>query len=128
MARKSTPNGSVPPPSSPELSTRPLGPLSILADKEKLKQREEDVAKINNMNASDLKNACDDALKRVRSLPSQRLSSPFPQKGVADTYLPTVPLPPRTISAKSHSYGCEACVRLVVRLCRFRTRVVWLED
>ena len=66
MARKPAPNGSAPSPSSPELSARPLGPLSVLADKEKLKQREEDVTKINNMNASDLKNACDDALKRVR--------------------------------------------------------------
>jgi len=69
MARKSTPNGSVPSPSSPEPSTRPLGPLSVLADKERLKQREEDVTKINNMNASDLKNACDDALKRFLSHP-----------------------------------------------------------
>jgi signal peptidase complex subunit 2 len=69
MARKSAPNGSVPSPSSPELSTRPLGPLSVLADKEKLKQREEDVTKINNMNPSDLKNACDDALKRFLSHP-----------------------------------------------------------
>lgn len=71
MARKSAPNGSAPLPSSPELSTRPLGPLSVLADKEKLKQREEDVTKINNMNPSDLKNACDDALKRVRSPPEK---------------------------------------------------------
>ena len=68
MARKPAYNGSTSSPSSPELSTRPLGPLSVLADKEKLKQREEDVTKINNMNAFDLKNACDDALKRV-SLP-----------------------------------------------------------
>lgn len=66
MARKSASNGSATLPSSPELAARPLGPLSVLADKEKLKQREEDVTKINNMNASDLKNACDDALKRVR--------------------------------------------------------------
>lgn len=65
MARKQVSNGSAPSPSSPEHSPRPLGPLSVLADKEKLKQREEDVTKINNMNASDLKNACDDALKRV---------------------------------------------------------------
>lgn len=66
MARKPASNGSAPSASSPELSPRPLGPLSVLADKEKLKQREEDVTKINNMNPSDLKNACDDALKRVR--------------------------------------------------------------
>ena len=65
MARKQVSNGPAPSPSSPELSARPLGPLAVLADKEKLKQREEDVTKINNMNASDLKNACDDALKRV---------------------------------------------------------------
>jgi len=65
MAKKPTSNGSA----SPEHSPRPLGPLSVLADKEKLKQREEDVTKINNMNSSDLKNACDDALKRFLSHP-----------------------------------------------------------
>jgi len=69
MARTQVSNGSAPSPSSPEHSPRPLGPLSVLADKEKLKQREEDVTKINNMNASDLKNACDDALKRFLSHP-----------------------------------------------------------
>jgi len=69
MPRKPASNGSVPSPSSPELSARPLGPLSVLTDKEKLKQREEDVTKINNMNAFDLKNACDDALKRFLSHP-----------------------------------------------------------
>ena len=69
MPRKPASNGSTPP--SPGLSTRPLGPLSVLADKEKLKQREEDVTKINNMNAFDLKNACDDALKRVRLSPAE---------------------------------------------------------
>ena len=83
MARKPALNGPTPSPISPELSTRPLGPLSVLADKEKLKQREEDVTKINNMNPSDLKNACDDALKRVRSslLSSRSLG------GVTETYL-----------------------------------------
>jgi len=69
MAKKPASNGSVPSTSSPELSPHPLGPLSILADKEKLKEREEDVTKTNNMNASDLKNACDDALKRFLSHP-----------------------------------------------------------
>lgn len=69
MAKKSASNGSAPSSTSPELSPRPLGPLSILADKEKLKERKEDVTKINNMNASDLKNACDDALKRFLSHP-----------------------------------------------------------
>lgn len=69
MARKPASNGSAPSASSPELSPRPLGPLSVLADKEKLKQREEDVTKINNMNPSDLKHACDDALKRFLSHP-----------------------------------------------------------
>lgn len=69
MAKKPASNGSAPPASSPEPSPRPLGPLSVLTDKEKLKEREEDVTKINNMNASDLKNACDDALKRVCFMP-----------------------------------------------------------
>ena len=69
MAKKPASNGSALSSSSSELSPRPLGPLSVLADKEKLKQREGDVTKINNMNPSDLKNACDDALKRVRFTP-----------------------------------------------------------
>ena len=76
MPRKSASNGSTP--SSPGLSPRPLGPLSILADKEKLKQREEDVTKINNMNAFDLKNACDDALKRVRLPPARPPETALP--------------------------------------------------
>lgn len=43
---------------SPE---KPPGPLSIPASAE-----ERDTIKVNNANATDLKNACDDALKRVR--------------------------------------------------------------
>lgn len=78
MPRKPASNGSVPSSSSPELSTRPLGPLSVLADKEKLKKREEDVTKINNMNAFDLKNACDDALKRVRYSPARPPGAALP--------------------------------------------------
>jgi len=76
MPRKSASNGSAPP--SPGPPARPLGPLSILADKEKLKQREEDVTKINNMNAFDLKNACDDALKRVRFSPARPPETALP--------------------------------------------------
>lgn len=43
---------------SPE---KPLGPLSIPVSAE-----ERDLIKVNNANPTDLKNACDDALKRVR--------------------------------------------------------------
>lgn len=140
MAKKPAPNGSVPSPSSPEISARPLGPLSVLADKEELRQREEDVTKINNMNASDLKNACDDALKRVsfcyvhRPTRSSRLRSLLRVMSMSGLKLispsPTllVPLPSRTISAELHPYGREACVRLVVRLRRLRNGIVWLED
>jgi hypothetical protein len=42
----------------------PLGPLSIPVSAE-----ERDAIKVNNVNAADLKNACDDALKRVRAPP-----------------------------------------------------------
>jgi signal peptidase complex subunit 2 len=48
--------------SSPD-GDRPAGPLSITTD---LQQREE--VKVNNANLTELKNACDDALKRVRRL------------------------------------------------------------
>jgi len=56
-------------PSSPESTTRPLGPLSVLSDKDKEQGREREPTKINNLNASDLKNACDDALKHFLSHP-----------------------------------------------------------
>jgi signal peptidase complex subunit 2 len=45
--------------SSPE---KPPGPLSITISPE-----EREIIKVNNYSASELKNACDDALKRVRS-------------------------------------------------------------
>lgn len=44
---------------SPE-SERPAGPLSIVVSPE-----ERDVVKVNNFNSTELKNACDDALRRV---------------------------------------------------------------
>jgi len=56
-------------PSSPELTIRPLGPLSVLLDKDKERDREREPTKINKFNASDLKNACDDALKHFLSHP-----------------------------------------------------------
>ncbi|EEB89182.1 hypothetical protein MPER_12746 [Moniliophthora perniciosa FA553] len=53
--------GSASSPSSPD---RPLGPLSVLTT---LEDRE--VVKVNNANATDLKNACDDVVKRYLSRP-----------------------------------------------------------
>ena len=47
------------PPSSPE-SERPVGPLSIVSSQHR------DIIKVNTSNATELKNACDDAVKRVR--------------------------------------------------------------
>ena len=47
-------------PSSPE-SERPIGPLSVVSSQHL------DIIKVNNANATELKNACDDAVKRVRS-------------------------------------------------------------
>lgn len=41
---------------------RPTGPLSIPVSPE-----DRDVVKVNNANLTELKNACDDAVKRVRS-------------------------------------------------------------
>ncbi|TFK73332.1 hypothetical protein BDN72DRAFT_834729 [Pluteus cervinus] len=79
MARKSSNNGPTQPltlsttstsnqrESSPALSSapgspeRPKGPLSVIVDSR-------DTVKVNNANPSELKNACDDALKRVRVL------------------------------------------------------------
>ena len=46
---------------SPE-SERPAGPLSIIVAPE-----QRDVVKVNNYNSTELKNACDDALRRVSS-------------------------------------------------------------
>lgn len=60
-------NGSLSSPASPEITTRPLGPLAVLADKDKGREKDRvEPAQINNLNAADLKNACDDALKHVR--------------------------------------------------------------
>jgi len=50
-------------PPSPE-SERPVGPLSIT-----LSSADRDVVKVNNTNATELKNACDDAVKRYLSRP-----------------------------------------------------------
>jgi hypothetical protein len=47
--------------SSPD---RPTGPLSITIAPE-----DREVVKVNNANLTELKNACDDAVKRVRALP-----------------------------------------------------------
>ena len=47
---------------SPE-TERPVGPLSVVSSQDR------DVIKVNNASATDLKNACDDAVKRVRVLP-----------------------------------------------------------
>jgi signal peptidase complex subunit 2 len=41
---------------------RPTGPLSAVSPVDR------DVVKVNNANATELKNACDDAVKRVRLL------------------------------------------------------------
>ncbi|TFK21128.1 hypothetical protein FA15DRAFT_672837 [Coprinopsis marcescibilis] len=49
---------------SPEASDRPLGPLSVTIP---ISEREE--VKVNNANLSELKNACDDAVKRFLSRP-----------------------------------------------------------
>src|ERR1700729_1179049 len=48
--------------STDSLHPPPPGPLSIIITDE-----DRDVIKVNNANISELKNACDDALKRVRS-------------------------------------------------------------
>jgi hypothetical protein len=53
-------DSSLPASSSPD---RPLGPLSIVVPPE-----EREVVRVNNANLTELKNACDDALKRVRTL------------------------------------------------------------
>ena len=56
LAIKRTPTRRTP---SPE-SERPVGPLSVVSSPN------QDVIKVNTANATDLKNACDDAVKRVR--------------------------------------------------------------
>ncbi|KAJ8461851.1 hypothetical protein ONZ45_g18148 [Pleurotus djamor] len=69
MAKSKKTNGDAPAPSSPILSEteddRPTGPLSIVVPAE-----EREVIKVNNSNLSDLKNACDDAMKRYLSRPT----------------------------------------------------------
>src|ERR1700729_1672340 len=55
--------------STDSLHPPPPGPLSIIITDE-----DRDVIKVNNANISELKNACDDALKRVRSFTLYRYS------------------------------------------------------
>lgn len=71
MPQKKSARGPSPEPLAPVTSSRrgssaspekPPGPLSIPVSAE-----ERDTVKINNANATELKNACDDALKRVRA-------------------------------------------------------------
>ena len=61
--RTSSPNGDIrnskPPSSSPE-SERPMGPLSVVSSQHR------DVIKVNTASVTELKNACDDTVKRVR--------------------------------------------------------------
>ena len=58
--RTPSPSGTrLKPPSSPE-SERPVGPLSVVSSQYR------DVIKVNTANFIELKNACDDAVKRVR--------------------------------------------------------------
>jgi hypothetical protein len=49
--------------SSPGSDERPVGPLSVVVPPE-----EREAVKVNNTSLTELKNACDDALKRVSSL------------------------------------------------------------
>lgn len=67
MARKSKASDSngatVRSPSPDAISDRPTGPLSTT-----IPVTERDIVKVNNANLTELKNACDDALKRVSSL------------------------------------------------------------
>jgi len=61
--RTPSPNGiRSKPPSSPE-SERPVGPLSVASSQSR------DVVKVNSANTIELKNACDDAVKRYLSRP-----------------------------------------------------------
>jgi len=58
--RTPSPSGTrLKPPTSPE-SERPVGPLSVVSS------QRHDIVKVNTGNATELKHACDDAVKRVR--------------------------------------------------------------
>ncbi|KAF5369056.1 hypothetical protein D9758_002943 [Tetrapyrgos nigripes] len=64
-ARASSPSGnSSTSPASPSGEDRPTGPLSII-----ISQEDREAVKVNNANATELKNACDDAVKRYLSRP-----------------------------------------------------------
>ena len=60
--RASTPSRSGPISSSASSPERPAGPLSI-----RIAPEDRDVVKVNNANLTELKHACDDAMKRVSS-------------------------------------------------------------
>jgi signal peptidase complex subunit 2 len=60
--RTPSPNPSGAVSSSPSSPERPAGPLSIV-----IAPQDRDVIKVNHANLTELKHACDDAVKRVRS-------------------------------------------------------------
>lgn len=109
-------------PPSPHITTRPLGPLSVLVDKEKTRDRELEPAKVNNSSAADLKNACDDALKHVR------IHFPFsPPAPCSNSTLP-VPFTSRPVSPESRTYRCATGAGLVVRARGIWHGLIWLEN
>lgn len=84
---------------------QPPGPLSIIISDE-----DRDEIKVNNANVSELKNACDDALKRVRVVINFFLAA----------FMCTEPLflalkvlvTARFIQANIPTHGCATCIRL----------------
>lgn len=106
MARKKTANGRLSPLPPDEKavdaassSTAPSTPrIDIVAASARVQR---DVIKVNNVNLSDLKNSCDDVVKRVR-----RACFKW-HLCVDDCRLPVI-VTARVISAKSYAHRCKA--------------------
>lgn len=121
MARKKAANGlsSSPIPAqgislNPSELDRPTGPLSIIISPE-----DRYPVKVNNANITELKIACDDALKRVSTLL---------QSSNQETKSFAVSFAPGPVQADTFAHRCSASLGLGKRLCRGGDRLLWIRS
>ena len=101
--------------------------VDILAASAAITEREP--VKVNNMNAVDLKNACDDAVKKVCLHLELCISFLFDL--VIDLSVPlcgVVALATEFVQRKTYSYGCEAAPRVGERVHCCWDGDVWMES
>jgi len=106
MAKDAKSNSNAHQRATSEPPDRPAGPLSV-----PVSSADRDVVKVNNANVTELKNACDDAVKRVRCL------TLFTRNSLTEALPFKVPFPTRFVQANSSPYRHQTRLRLVICLC-----------